>query len=63
MITPCHDGYTIYLADRLDETSRIKAYKHAMKHINNNDFENLYTAQELEHLRHMENNDVWQKEI
>ncbi len=39
MVTPCNDGYTIYIDVNLDEEGRQKAYDHAMKHINNNDFE------------------------
>ena len=33
------DGYTIYTADRLDDDSRRKAFLHALRHIENNDFE------------------------
>lgn len=38
MVTPCCDGYTIYIDDRLDEIGRWKAYSHAMRHIINGDF-------------------------
>ena len=39
MVTPCFGGYTVYLSSRLDEAQRLKAYKHALHHIENNDFE------------------------
>lgn len=40
VVTPSDDGsYTIYLNARLDYYGRVKAYHHAMKHIENNDFE------------------------
>ena len=39
LVTPCLDGYTVYIADRLDRESMIKAYKHALAHIKNGDFE------------------------
>ena len=39
MVTPCIDGYTIYISDRLDMDHARKAYEHALFHINNLDFE------------------------
>ena len=39
LVTPCLDGYTVYIADRLDRESMIKAYKHALNHIKRGDFE------------------------
>lgn len=38
VVTPCEDGYTVYIADRLSRTERIKAYIHALKHIQYDDF-------------------------
>ncbi len=38
-VSPCLDGYTIYINENLSDDARIEAYQHAMKHINNNDFE------------------------
>lgn len=52
MVTPCIGGYTIYIDERLDKTSRIKAYMHAIKHIINNDFEKD-DVQEIENTAHM----------
>lgn len=51
MVTPCADGYTIYIADWLDEAHRIKAYEHALTHIRNNDFEKD-NVQEIEIVAH-----------
>ena len=39
IVTPCADGYTIYINARLSSLGRIEAYDHAMWHIQNNDFE------------------------
>ena len=51
MVTPCADGYTIYIADWLDQDHRIKAYEHALAHIRNNDFEKD-NVQEIEMVAH-----------
>lgn len=47
MVTPCLDGYTIYLADRLDQRGRQKAFDHAMRHVWNDDFSKT-NVQEIE---------------
>lgn len=47
MVTPCADGYTIYINARLSNLARVEAYDHALWHINNNDFEKE-DAQEIE---------------
>ena len=39
MITPCESGFTIYLNARLSYQDRIKAYMHAMRHVERNDWE------------------------
>ena len=39
MVTPCLDGYTIYVDEKLDMAHRKEAYYHALKHIRNLDFE------------------------
>ena len=39
MVTPCIDGYTVYLNARLTYAGRVRAYHHAMRHIDRNDFE------------------------
>lgn len=53
-VTPCLDGYTIYIADRLDHAGRMEAYRHAMRHIRNNDFEK-HDVQKIESEAHAEN--------
>ena len=37
-VMACAEGYTIYIDESLDAMSRKKAFLHAMKHIDNNDF-------------------------
>lgn len=39
MVAPCADGYTVYIDDKLGPEGRIRAYKHALYHIANGDFE------------------------
>ena len=39
MVTPCLAGYTVYINDKLSPEGRHEAYRHALYHINNNDFE------------------------
>ncbi len=39
MIMPCNGGYTIYLNARLSYQDRVKAYLHAIGHVERNDFE------------------------
>lgn len=50
MITPCADGYTVYIDDKLSPQGKRKAYVHAVSHIS--DFESDMTADEIETLRH-----------
>lgn len=38
MVTPCYDGYTIYIDANLSDNDKYKAFIHALKHIANNDF-------------------------
>lgn len=39
LVTPCdNDAYTIYINSRLCDQRRREAYKHAIKHIINDDF-------------------------
>ena len=37
-VMSCAEGYTIYIDESLDATGRKKAFLHAMKHIDKNDF-------------------------
>ena len=39
MVTPCADGYTVYINARMSTERQRKAYNHALKHIRNNDWE------------------------
>ena len=39
VVTPCSDGYTVYIDSALDQEHRVRAYNHAMGHIKENDFE------------------------
>lgn len=39
MVTPCLDGYTVYIDIKLDALRRRKAYRHAVRHIRRRDFE------------------------
>ena len=39
MVSPCYNGYTIYISDRLDQEHRIRAYYHALRHIRKRDHE------------------------
>lgn len=39
MVTPCLEGYTVYIDERLDEAHRLEAYRHALEHIRRHDFE------------------------
>lgn len=39
MVTPCFEGFTVYIDSRLDEAGRLKAFQHAIEHIARGDFE------------------------
>ena len=51
-VTPCFGGYTIYIDEKLDRASQIKAFNHALTHINNGDFDKDATADEIEAAAH-----------
>lgn len=52
MVVPNEDGsYTILINSRLTYDSQLKAYEHAMRHINNNDFEKT-DVQPIEYSAH-----------
>ena len=54
IVTPCADGYTVYINATMDDKHRIEAYKHALRHIENGDFDidNIATVQEIEAKAH-----------
>jgi len=56
MIVPCNDGYTIYINARLSYLEQQNAYRHAMTHIRNHDFES-YDVQKIELKAHKETKD------
>lgn len=39
MVCPCLDGFTIYINARLDHEHQQQAYRHALRHIERNDFD------------------------
>ncbi len=51
-VTPCFGGYTIYIDEKLDRGSQIRAYEHALRHIANNDFYSDLTADQIEMRAH-----------
>ena len=38
MVTPCEGGFTIYLNGRLSYADRVRAYCHALRHIEKDDW-------------------------
>lgn len=53
-VTPCFGGYTVYIDEKLDRASQLRAYEHAMRHIRRNDFYVLNTADKIEAAAHRE---------
>lgn len=51
IITPCYDGYTVYINKRLPREAKRKAYNHAIRHIERNDFQK-YDVQSIEYNNH-----------
>lgn len=54
MITPCADGYTVYINAKLDREHQVAAYEHALSHIENGDFDidNVDDVQQIEARAH-----------
>ena len=53
MITPCQEGYTLYLNEKLSQEQRIRAVEHAFRHVQNGDFEKMNgNVQEIEYSAH-----------
>lgn len=50
-VTPCYDGYTVYLNSRLSQKRQHEAYNHALGHIYNHDWEKT-NADEIEAVAH-----------
>jgi len=53
MVTPCDDGFTVYLNARFSRARQEQAYLHAITHIIHNDFESD-NIQSIEHEAHHE---------
>lgn len=51
-VTPCADGYTVYISDRLDRKNALTAYFHALRHIRNDDFNSDDDIQGIEQCTH-----------
>lgn len=51
MVIPCDGGYSVYLDSTISECQRIRAFCHALSHIDNNDFEKA-DVQLIEHESH-----------
>lgn len=48
-----HDGfYTVILNQNLSYSQNLASYKHELKHIMRNDFDNHHTVDQLEHSTH-----------
>ena len=51
VVMPCFDGYTVYIDPSLSHSAQVRAYKHALHHINNHDFAKS-DVQKIEHEAH-----------
>lgn len=51
-VTPCTDGYTLYINRNLSERKRFEAYRHAVKHIQSGDFEKNCNVDTVEVMAH-----------
>lgn len=66
MIAPCADGYTVYINAKLDREHQVKAYEHALSHIENGDFDinNIDDVQQIEARAHkILPESVWKEEL
>lgn len=48
MVVPCCDGYTVYIDVKLSYDEKIEAYRHAIEHINNDDFHSDLAVDHIE---------------
>lgn len=53
MVTPCEDGYTVYVDPRQTHAGMVRSYEHAISHINGDDFAKS-EVQTIETIRHTE---------
>ena len=54
VVAPCNLGFTVYLNAKLGYQGRVKAYTHALKHIENNDLESNEDINTIECIAHKE---------
>lgn len=54
MTSDNEDFYCILLNGKLGDKALCRAYDHEMEHINDNDFDSMYTADQIEQMRHAE---------
>ena len=52
MTSDNEDYYCILLNGKLGRNALIMAYDHELEHIDNNDFDSMYSADEIEMMRH-----------
>lgn len=52
LVSPCADGYTVYINSSLSKDKQIASYYHALAHIVSGDFEKEADVQEIEYARH-----------
>ena len=57
MVRPCSDGYTVYIDVNLDPDRMQKVYDHAIRHIENGDFEKT-DVQQIEADAHREDGEI-----
>lgn len=57
MVIPCADGYTGYIDESLDYPHRLEAYKHILKHIEDNAFEK-FDVNDIESFAHRKDNTI-----
>lgn len=62
MVTPCADGYTIYINAKLSQEGQQEAYDHAMWHIDNRDFEkeDVQAVESVAFNRHEKNGNLYE---
>ena len=51
MVAPCENGFTVYLNAKLTYNERVKAYMHALEHVERNDW-NKEDVQQIEKEAH-----------
>lgn len=48
LVSPCADGFTVWIDQNLDDFHRKEAYMHALKHIERDDFSHRSGADRIE---------------